>query len=208
MTELRTCRRCGAAIPAHAPRRLPRLPAARRHGVRRARLRAGIIRPIGPGSVGPGSTSLDRADGISPAAGWARYLDDPVAGLRAMPRVLLRDPADGPETPVPVAAPDGGEPPSPLRPLSILRRDRPRRHGGHPQGARHRAEPRPGHQGPARPAPRQRRAGPAVRRGGADRRPTSAPRHRADLRAWRARRSPPVLRHEAGQGPDPGRTAG
>ena len=52
------------------------------------------------------------------------------------------------------------------------------------------------------------RAGPPVRRGGADRRPAPAPGHRAGLRAGHLRRPPAVLHHEAGQGPDPGRPAG
>ena len=51
------------------------------------------------------------------------------------------------------------------------------------------------------------RAGPPVRRGGPDRRPAPAPRHRAGLRAGHLRRPPAVLRHEAGQGPHPGRAA-
>ena len=50
-------------------------------------------------------------------------------------------------------------------------------------------------------------AGPAVRRGGPDRRPAPAPRRRPGLRARPVRRRPAVLHHEAGQGPDPGRPA-
>ena len=53
--------------------------------------------------------------------------------------------------------------------------------------------------------PRQPRAGPPVRRGGPDRRPAPAPRHRPGLRAGHLRRPPAVLHHEAGQGPHPGR---
>ena len=55
---------------------------------------------------------------------------------------------------------------------------------------------------------RQARAGPPVRRGGADRRPAPASRHRAGLRAGHVRRPPAVLHHEAGQGPDAGGAAG
>ena len=55
--------------------------------------------------------------------------------------------------------------------------------------------------------PRQRRHGPPLRRGGADRRPAPAPRHRADLRAGHLRRPPAVLRHEAGQGAHAGRSS-
>ena len=50
--------------------------------------------------------------------------------------------------------------------------------------------------------PRQARTDPPLRRGGADRRPAPASRHRADLRAGHLRRPPALLRHEAGQGPD------
>ncbi len=54
--------------------------------------------------------------------------------------------------------PAGGEAKcqSPSAALSLLRRDRPGRHGSDPQGARHRAEPRPRLQGPPGPASRQR----------------------------------------------------
>ena len=53
---------------------------------------------------------------------------------------------------------------------------------------------------------RQCRDGPALRRGGADRRPAPAPGHRPGLRAGDLRRPPPLLHDEAGQGPDPGRS--
>ena len=92
-----------------------------------------------------------------------------------------------------------------LRPLPAPRRDRPRRHGRRAQGPRRRPRPRPGRQGAAGAAPRRPRAGPPVRRGGPDRRPAPAPGHRPGLRAGRLRRRPAVLRHEAGQGPHPGR---
>ena len=51
------------------------------------------------------------------------------------------------------------------------------------------------------------RPGPPVRRGGPDRRPAPAPRDRPGLRAGHLRRPPALLRHEAGQGPHPGRSS-
>ena len=59
----------------------------------------------------------------------------------------------------------------------------------------------------ARGPPRQRRPGPPVRRGGADRRPVAASGRRADLRAGDVRRPAAVLQHEAGEGADAGRPA-
>ena len=50
--------------------------------------------------------------------------------------------------------------------------------------------------------------GPPLRRGGPDRRPAPAPRHRPGLRAGHLHRPPAVLLDEAGQGPDPRRAAG
>ena len=51
----------------------------------------------------------------------------------------------------------------------------------------------------------ERRPGPPVRRGGADRRPVAASGRGADLRAGDVRRPAAVLQHEAGQGANPGR---
>ena len=54
----------------------------------------------------------------------------------------------------------------------------------------------------ARVAPRQARPDSPIHRGGTDRRPVAAPGNRADLRARYLRRSAPLFRDEAGQGPD------
>ena len=48
---------------------------------------------------------------------------------------------------------------------------------------------------------------PPLRRGGPDRRPAPAPRHRPGLPARHPRRPPALLHHEAGQGPHPRRAA-
>ena len=95
------------------------------------------------------------------------------------------------------------------RPLPALRRDRPRRHGGGAARPGRRPGPRPGGQGAAGEVRRSPRGGPAVHRGGADRRAVAASGRGAGLRHRPVRR-PAVLHHEAGQGPDaggdPGRT--
>ena len=66
---------------------------------------------------------------------------------------------------------------------------------------------RPGDQGPPGAVPRRAGDDPTVRRGGPDRRAAPAPRHRAGLRAGEPGRPPPLLRHEAGQGPHARRPA-
>ena len=92
--------------------------------------------------------------------------------------------------------------------LPALRRDRPRRHGRRPQGPRRRPRPRPRRQGPARvstatspsssAASSRRRRSPASSSTRA-----SCPSTSSGTFADR----PPVLHHEAGQGPDAGRAA-
>ena len=102
---------------------------------------------------------------------------------------------------------DAGDARGERGPVPASGRDRPRRHGGDPQGPRRRPGPRPGDQGAAGIAPGQSRGRAPVRRRGADRRPVAAPGDRAGVRAGDVRRPPAVLRHEAGQGADPGGAA-
>ncbi len=91
--------------------------------------------------------------------------------------------------------------------LPNRRRDRPRRHGDRLEGQRRRPRPRRCDQGVARRPPRQRRTGPPVRRGSADRRPVTASGDGADLRAGDIRRQAAVFQHEAGERADVGRPA-
>ena len=90
-------------------------------------------------------------------------------------------------------------------PIPAPGRDRPGRHGRDPQGSRRRSGARAGDQGAAGVAPGRSRGRAPIRRGGADRRPVAAPGGRAGLRAGDVPRPPSLFRHEAGQGPDPGR---
>ena len=92
--------------------------------------------------------------------------------------------------------------------LPAPRRDRPRGHGRRAQGTRRGPRARRGRQGPPGEAPRQPRDGPPVRRGGPDRRPAPASGDRPGLRAGPAPRRAALHRHEAGQGPHPGRAPG
>ena len=123
-------------------------------------------------------------------------------GPGQLPHVHLRDLPDEPE---PLIKPRSAEMPAQngasLRPVPASRRDRPRRHGSDPQGSRRRSGPRTGNQGAARIAPGESGGGEPIHRGGADRRPASAPGDRAGLRARELSRTDAALfRHEAGQG--------
>ena len=60
-----------------------------------------------PASVGLGSTSFERADGVSRRPDGPDTLMILSRAYGEMPRVLLRDPADGPEVPVYSPSPDG-----------------------------------------------------------------------------------------------------
>ena len=96
-----------------------------------------------------------------------------------MPRVLLGDTPGDAEAPV--VRPSSSELPAPsARPARVQLLGEIARggDGGRAQGVRSRPRPRPGRQGPARGAPPSARPDPPIRRGGADRRPAPAPRHR------------------------------
>ncbi len=117
MPEPRTCRRCGAAIPALAPRGA--CPACLlRDAVESGEPGSapGSFGRSAPVSVGWGSTSLERADGVSSLPGGPDALSLLSRAYGEMPRVLLRDPADGPEAPVHAPSSDGagapGTPPA------------------------------------------------------------------------------------------------
>ena len=92
------------------------------------------------------------------------------------------------------------------RALSAPGGDRPRRHGRRAQGPRRRPRPRPGRQGPARSGTATspelvRRFVEEAQIGGQLQHPGIVPVYELGT----LRRPPAVLRHEAGQGPHPGR---
>src|SRR5262245_23539683 len=109
--EEHTCRRCGAPIPRHAPR-----------GACPACLLGDAMGAGDPGpaqassslsvpSYGNGeTTAVDRTDAGSLRSAGSNTLTILSRAYGEMPRVLLRDPAGSPETPVP-APPSAGEAP-------------------------------------------------------------------------------------------------
>ena len=192
-----TCPDCGARTARRRPRGpLPALP-ARAPGWTGESLSLGVAAPGGHDARW--STRIASAAGVLETLAASRR-PGPRGSCSATPTAARSRPLRPGSREMPRPADRVGPPPAP-------RRDRPRRHGGRPQGPRPRPRPRPGRQGPARRPPRRPRAGPPLRRGGADRRPAPAPGHRPGLRAGHLRRPPALLHHEAGQGPHPGRAA-
>ena len=186
MPEPRTCRRCGAAIPALAPRGA--CPACLlRDAVESGEPGSapGSFGRSAPVSVGWGSTSLERADGVSSLPGGPDALSLLSRAYGEMPRVLLRDPADGPEAPVHAPSSDGagapGTPPARYQFFGEIARGG---MGAILKGYDVEPQPRPGRQGPPRPSPPRPRAGPPLCRGGADRRPTASTRASCRSTSW------------------------
>ncbi len=110
-----TCRRCGAPIPAHAPRgACPACLLRDAMGANEPGSAPVLFGRPALASAGLDATSFDRIDWGSPPDG-SHTLTILSRVYGEMPRVLLRDPPDSPETPVPAGQTAGGaaaQPPS------------------------------------------------------------------------------------------------
>ena len=138
-------------------------------------------------------------------SGPASVLGTIDVGGGPVPRIVLRQHRAGrraPSKPAEPTIPDRRDAPP------RARRDRPRRHGGRAQGPRRRPGARPGRQGAAgahRDQPEMvRRFVEEAQIGGQLQHPGIVPVYELGT----LRRPPALLRHEAGQGPHPGRAAG
>ena len=116
MPEERICRRCGTPIPPHAPRGACHACLLRdAMGPGASGSAAGSLDLSAPTPLGLDQTSLDRRTALSRPPEAADTLTILSRAYGEMPRVLLRDRSDGPETPVPAPPPrDQG----PIRPPS------------------------------------------------------------------------------------------